>query len=652
MVQTLSQPQKKLALCLLLFLVTVAVFSQVRHHEFINLDDEQYVTQNPRVRAGLTSDSLAWAFTSTYASNWHPLTWVSHMLDVQLFGMNPAGHHSVNLFFHLANAILLFLVLHRMTHALWQSVAVAFLFALHPLHVESVAWVAERKDVLSTFLMLCTLWFYISYSRNPTPSRGIPVLLFYALGLMAKPMLVTLPFVLLLLDYWPLGRLAPANRTLADPIPAADVLPEGNKKKRKRKREGTTPAVPVHGPEGNGDRVLWRLITEKLPLFVLAVLSSLVTFAAQQGSGAMSPLDAVPMLSRLGNGLIAYASYITKTLYPQGLAVFYPYPPEIAAWKVLGSAAWIAALTVLAIRFRRQCPYAIVGWLWFLGTLVPVIGFVQVGMQAMADRYTYMPHIGLFIAAVWGLVDLAGRWPRGKETLAACFGIAVAVLAVLTWNQLAHWRNSITLFEHALRVTERNSLAHTNLGVALSRTGKGADAAAHYLEAIRINPNSSGSHFNVANYYVSTGQKENALHHYREAIRINPRYANAYNNLGMLMMSEHRAEDAIPYYRKAIELEPANAGTRFNCGLALAAAGQLPKAVEQFTRALELRPNYAEAHNYLGMTLQMQGKREEAIRHFQQALWIKPDFIQARRNLESLSGGLNAPDPSRSTRWR
>ena len=288
------------------------------------------------------------------------------------------------------------------------------------------------------------------------------------------------------------------------------------------------------------------------------------------------------------------------------------------------------------------------GWLWYLGTLVPVIGIVQVGMQSMADRYTYVPHIGLFIAVVWGIGELASRQASGRKILAAVTGVVFAGLTVVTWNQLSYWRNSITLFEHALRVTEQNSLAHLNLGVALNRTGKVSEAADHYRKTLRINPNSSGGHFNLANYYSSTGRKDEALHHYREAIRVNPRYANAYNNLGLLMVSERRAEEAIPYYRRAIELDPSNAGVRYNYGIALAAAGRLPEAIEQFKSALEGRPNYPEAHNYLGMALLMQGNREDAIRHFRQALWLKPDFTPARRNLDSALGSRNPQAPCRS----
>jgi Tfp pilus assembly protein PilF len=643
----------KILIPLVLALITLAVFWQVRDHEFINLDDEQYVTQNPHVRGGPTAGGLAWAFTTTHASNWHPLTWLSHMLDSQLFGMDPSGHHLVNLLFHVANALLLFLVLNRMTQALWQSAAVAFLFALHPLHVESVAMVAERKDVLSTFFLLLTLWAYFVYTRSPGITRMIPVVVFFALGLLSKPMLVTLPFVLLLLDYWPLGRYADPERTVPHSLPTQGSESPGKKKKQKKKQTGESPPVAPERKEPSDATVIpWTLVTEKIPLFALTILSSIMTFHAQLKGGAMSTLDDIPPLKRLGNALISYASYIVKTVFPQGLAVFYPYPASLPAWQVLGSAALIGAITFFAIRFRKRYPYVLVGWLWYLGTLVPVIGIVQVGMQSMADRYTYVPHIGLFIGVVWGVGELASRQPQGRNILAVLTGVVFASLTVVTWNQVSLWRSSITLFEHALRVTEQNSLAHLNLGVALNRAGKGSEAAEHYREVLRINPNSSGGHFNLANYYFSTGQKDKAFRHYREAVRINPRYTNAYNNLGLLMVSERRAEEAIPYYRSAIELDPSNAGIRYNYGIALAAAGRLPEAIEQFKFALEGRPDYPEAHNYLGMALLMQGNREEAIRHFRQALWLKPDFTPARLNLDNALGKRNPQAPAGTPRSR
>ena len=623
----------KIAIPLVLALVTLAVFWQVRGHDFINLDDEQYVTHNPHVRGGLTAGNVTWALTTTHASNWHPLTWLSHQLDVQFFGMDPAGHHLVSLFFHVANTLLLLFLLNRMTQTFWQSAAVAFLFALHPLHVESVAWVAERKDVLSTFFLLLTLWAYFIYTRSPGIVRMIPVVAFFALGLLSKPMLVTLPFVLLLLDYWPLGRYFAPEKPAPHPLPGIEA-PGKKKKQKKTEIEERPPVAPKRKEPSAAAVVPWALVTEKIPLFALTILSSIITFLAQQRGGAMSPLDDISLLKRLGNALISYASYIVKTVFPQGLAVFYPYPAGIAAWQVLGSAALVGTMTFLAVRCRKQYPFAFVGWFWYLGTLVPVIGIVQVGMQAMADRYTYVPHIGLFIAVVWGAGDLASRQPRGRKILAALTGVVFASLTVMTWNQISHWRSSITLFEHALRVTEQNSLAHLNFGVALNRTGKGREAAGHYREALRINPNSSGGHFNLANYYFSTGQKDEALQHFKEAIRIRPDYANAHSNLGVLLASQRRYEEAATHYEKALRIEPANAGFHYNYGAALANQGRLPEAAGQFRDALALRPNYAEAHNDFGKVLMMERKTAEAASHFREALRIRPNFTDARRNLD------------------
>jgi protein O-mannosyl-transferase len=632
MLQNLSPSKQKLVVCLLLFLATLAVYWQVRNHDFINLDDEQYVTQNPYVRGGLTAANLAWAFTTTHASNWHPLTWISHQVDVQFFGMNPAGHHLVNLLLHIANTLLLFFVFNRMTQKLWQSAAVAALFALHPLHVESVAWVAERKDVLSTFFMLLTLWAYFTYTRRPGRLRYLLVAVLFALGLMSKPMLVSLPFVLLLLDYWPLGRYA--GLETKPPPPIEEFM--GKRKPKKKNAEEALPVFPEGRRAPGPANIFGALVTEKIPLFALTVASSIITFFAQQKGGAMSPLDDIPMLKRLGNALVSYAAYLVETLFPKGLAVFHPYPAEIAAWQLLGSAVLILCATVLVVRYRKSCPYAFVGWFWYLGMLVPVIGVVQVGMQAMADRYTYIPLVGIFILLTWGAADLAERIGLRKSALTAVAGLVLAAIVAATWVQVSYWQTSVILFEHALAVTAGNYLAHANLGVALNRMGRGQEAASHYLEAIRINPNYSSPHFNLANYYAARGDKEQAYRHYQEAVRIRPDYANAYNNLGVLLASQGRFEEAASQYEKALRIEPANAGFHYNCGIALANRGRLSEAAAQFRDALALRPNYAEAHNDLGKVLMTEGRPEEAASHFREAVWLKPNFTEARRNLDTV----------------
>jgi len=441
---------------LLLLGVTFGAFYRVLGGEFLRYDDDVYITLNPFVKAGLSRVGLIWAFATGYNANWHPLTWVSHMLDVEVFGMNAGGHHLTNLILHLANTMLLFLVLRRMTGFVWRSAFVAALFGVHPLHVESVAWIAERKDVLSTLFWLLTIWAYARYAENPTWTRYLPVVLFFGLGLMAKPMLVTLPFVLLLLDYWPLNRLS-----------------FGGKGER---------TVPVYD-----------LFLEKVPLFAMTALSCLITFRAQQMGGAVGLLEKLPFAVRAGNALVAYTTYIGKMFWPKNLAVFYPHPgADLPVWQAVVAGLALVSITILVIRAGKPRPYLSVGWLWYLGTLVPVIGLVQVGAQAMADRYTYVPMIGLFIMLAWGLPGLGGKRLAVPATLVVCALIAV------TWRQVGYWRDSISLFRHAISVTEKNAVMHANLGLALRDRGRTDEAIREYREAIRIDPEFAQAHNNLA----------------------------------------------------------------------------------------------------------------------------------------------------------
>ncbi len=448
--------KRLLIISLLLIIATFMAFWQVTHCDFINFDDPEYVTDNRHVQDGLTVEGILWAFTTGHAANWHPLTWISHMVDVQLFGLQPGWHHLTNLLFHLANTLLLFLVLNRMTKALWQSAFVAALFALHPLHVESVAWVAERKDVLSTFFWMLTMGMYVSYVARPGLTRYLTLLLCFALGLMAKPMLVTLPFVLLLLDYWPLQRLEQKK-------PPQEVRKPLSKDK-KRTPPVKAPVQPVdHWP------LIRPLLTEKIPLFVLAVLSSIVTYLVQHHGGAVESLEAFPPSARVANAFVSYSTYMVKMLWPTNLAVFYPHPRWWPLWQVLGSVVLLIAITVLAIRGAKKRPYAAVGWLWYVGTLVPVIGVVQVGSQAMADRYTYIPLVGLFIIVAWAVPELLKKWPYRKEALIVLSALCLLCLFLVTWRQVGYWRNSIALYDHALEVTDANSLIHNNRGTAYSK---------------------------------------------------------------------------------------------------------------------------------------------------------------------------------------
>ena len=455
--------KSSILVCLVLVVATGLAYWQVLHHDFVNFDDHYYVTENDRVQAGLTPEGFIWAFTTTDASNWHPLTWLSHMLDCELYGLNPGGHHLTNLLFHLASTLLLFIVFTRMTAALWRSALVAILFALHPLHVESVAWVAERKDVLSTLFWILTMWAYLHYVRHGGFKRYLLVLVAFTLGLMAKPMLVTLPFVLLLLDYWPLGRYQFGQSGAASHTAmSASIVP-------RRSRSGAL-----------------ALVLEKTPLLALAAISSVVTYLVQQSGQAMQYMETLPLTVRIANALVSYVAYIGKTIWPANLAVFYPHPGyTLPMWQAAGAGLLLVFISIVTIRSMSRYPYLAVGWLWYLGTLVPVIGLVQVGEQAMADRYTYVPLIGLFIIAAWGLWDLEKKWHRQKIVFAL---ILLLPLTVCTWRQLHYWRDSISLWEHALAVTKKNALAHNNLGGAFEEEGNAEKAIANFYEALRHDP--------------------------------------------------------------------------------------------------------------------------------------------------------------------
>jgi len=573
------------------------VYAPVRQHGFVNLDDAQYVSDNPAVSGGLSGRGVSWAFTTRHAGNWHPLTWLSHMLDVELYGMNAGPHHLTSLLVHVANAVLLFGLLHRMTGALFRSAFVAALFALHPLHVESVAWVAERKDVLSTLFFLLTIRAYLAYVRRPRPSRYALVLVLFALGLMAKPMLVTLPFVLLLLDYWPLGR-APSR----------------------------------------------RLVVEKLPMLALALASSIVTFLVQQRAGAVKGLDALPLDHRLANAVMAYAAYIGKMLWPAQLAAIYPYPASRPGWLVAGAAAGLIAVTVLTLRAARRHPYLPVGWLWYLGTLVPVIGLVQVGSQPMADRYTYVPLIGLFLIAAWGIPDLLARWPHRDLALGVAAGLVILGCTVAARGQVTHWRSSIALWQHALQVTTENPRAHNNLGHALARDGRGSEAIARYTEALRIKPDYAEAHNNLGFTLAEQGRASEAMGHYYEALRVLPDYVEAHNNLGVALAGEGNADGAIQHLSDAVRIEPGRAEAHNNLGAVLAGQGRLEDAIRHLAVAVELRPGYADAQRNLAMahyewavTLAEQGRTSEAVGHLESVLKLDPSHEQASGALRSLT---------------
>ncbi|MDO9528887.1 MAG: tetratricopeptide repeat protein [Syntrophales bacterium] len=632
-------------ICLFLVIVTLAVYWQVGNHAFVNYDDIKYVTENRHVQAGLTLKSVKWAFTATHASNWHPLTWLSHMADCQIYGLNPRGHHLTNVLFHILNSILLFIILRRITGSLWKSAFVAALFALHPLHVESVAWVAERKDVLSTFFWMLTMGSYIWYVERPGTSRYLLVLLLFILGLMAKPMLVTLPFVLLLLDYWPLGRFQ-VKKT--DPVQLSDAPPPKDTKGKKRESQqhplkNAAQTNKITGSDYQWSRAL-PLIREKIPFFVLAATSSVVTFFVQQSGGAVRSFDVLPLTVRIFNALVSYVSYIGKMIWPLNLAVLYPYYGMPAGWKIAGACLLLAFISFMAIRMMRQLPYFIIGWLWYLGTLVPVIGIVQVGSQAMADRYTYVPLIGIFIIIVWGVSDLAARWRYRKEVFVVTSAILLSILTGITLFQLRHWTNSITLFKHAINVTDNNAVAHNNLGFALFGHGRTAESINHYNEALKINPDYLLAHMNLGSVLAAQGRTAEAIDRYNEALKINPDNAKVHNNLGSALIEQNKTAEAIDHYTKALKINPDYADVHYNWGNALAKEGRLEEAVSHYHEALRINPDNAEAHNNLGNALFKQGKLDEAVSHYYEALRINPDAAQTRANLKAVLAYVQETD--------
>ena len=584
----------------------VAIYARVWHHDFVSYDDPKYVTENSVVSAGLTARGVSWALTTGTDANWFPVTWLSHMLDVQLYGMNAGGHHLTNVLLHIATTLLLFGLLYWMTGALGRSAFVAALFAVHPLHVESVAWVAERKDVLSTLFLMLTLWAYVWYVRQPRISRYALVILFFALGLMSKPMLVTLPFLLLLLDVWPLGRMG---------------LGGDRSRRSGSARRADQRSVALH------------LVREKLPLFALAIASSIVTFLVQRRGGAVAGLDAYPLSLRVGNAVVSYVAYIVKMLWPTRLAAFYPYPTSLPVGLVAGALVLLIGVSVVVIRAGRRYPYLLVGWLWYLGTLLPVIGLVQVGNQAMADRYTYVPMIGLLIIAAWGISDLLARGRYRNIALSTAAVLVIAACAITARGQVQHWRSTPELWTHALEVTAGNDVAHNNLGLALARQGKAAEAISHYTEALRIRPTYATARTNLGAALASQGKVDEAITQYTEVLRYKPEFAEAHIDLGAALADKGRIDDAIAQYTEALRLKPDFSEAHANLGVALASQGKLDQAITEYNEALRLKPSSADVHNNLGFALASRGKVDEAIAHYTEAVRLRPDFALAHMNL-------------------
>ena len=597
--KTLFNIRPDLLVGLFLVVATLSVYLQVRNFEFLHYDDEKYVTRNEHVSAGLTPKSVSWAFTTTYAEFWHPVTWLSHMLVCEIFGLNPGWHHLAGLFIHIVNSLLLFLIFRKTTGDPWRSGFIAALFALHPLNVESVAWVSERKGLLCALFWMLAMWSYVRYVERPGIRRYLLIILFFILGFMAKAMIITLPFVLVLLDYWPLRRIWLGQPTTG----------------------GKSHQRPLH------------LLREKTPLFILAVLMGLAAFLAQKGGGHLSSFDALPLGSRIASSLISYLSYIGNMIWPFHLSVFYPIRSVMPAWQVAGAFLLLTAISTLVLVVRRRFPYLLVGWLWYIGTLVPVIQLIQVGLHSMADRYTYIPLVGLFIIIAWGVPDLMARWRHRKTGLKAITAVVMLILIMATWLQIGYWKNSITLFEHSSDIIPDNFVAHNILGRAMEEKGRTSEAIIHYTNALKINPYYVDAHYNIGNAYAREGRQAEAIRHYTSALEIKPAFLRAHVNLGNVLVKEGDPAEAIRHYREALRIEPGYAHAHFNIANVLVREGDQAEAIGHYRRALRIRPDYADAHYNLGNVLAKQDETTEAIRHYKEALRINPGFVEAHINL-------------------
>ncbi len=669
----------------LLLLVTIAPYWPATQCDFVNYDDSDFVTANLHIQGGLSWEGVKWAFSNTeQAAYWAPLMWLSHMLAWQLFGSNPWGHHLINVLLHATNTALVFLLFRRMTGATWRSLMVAALFGLHPVHVESVVWVTERKDVLSACFGLLTLFFYARYaqkvasgefphpasgSRPSSPSPSVKsvlsvaknpcsceadvrlqsvathsaldyglALFFFACGLMSKAMLVTWPFVMLLLDYWPLRRFQ-----LSASVPSVAKNPG-----------------------------LWRLVFEKIPFFALAVAASVVTFVVQKHGGAVAAGGSLPFGARVANALISYCRYLRKMFWPTDLAIFYPHPGHWPMWEVLLVGVVLLGISVLLIAQRRRYPFLLMGWLWYCGTLLPVIGLVQSSMQAMADRFTYLPSLGVLILAIWGAYELTRRWRYHVIALSVMGSAAIILCLGLTRQQIGYWQDSESLFRHALEVTEGNYLAHNNLGNtflekgqidqairqfqeaillqpgyadahnslgdAFEKQGQTDQAIRQFQEAIRLRPGDAKAHYNLGTVLDMKGQTDEAIRQFQEAVRLQPDYAEARNNFGNTLGRKGQIDEAIRQFQEAIRLKPDVAEVRYNLGVALFAKGQIDEAIRQFRETIRLKPDHAAAHDNLGVALLKNGKSDEAIIQFQEAIRLKPDVADAHNNLGTALG--------------
>jgi tetratricopeptide (TPR) repeat protein len=599
--------RRERAICLLLALGTLAVYSRVAHNGFSSFDDTDYITRNPHVLSGLSFAGLKWAFTTGHAANWHPLTWLSLMFDCQLFGLRPGLHHLENALWHTANALLLFSFLRRSTGALWRSATVAALFAWHPMHVESVAWAAERKDVLSTFFGLLALLAYLAYVKRPSVPRYSLMTVLFLFSLLSKAMLVTFPFILLLLDYWPLRRIAgqPWQINYAG-------VGSGN----------GAPAVSLR-----------KLLLEKAPLFVLSAAVSVITFFVQAKGGAVVGMETFPLLTRVTLGAMSYRAYLVKTIWPVHLALFYPCPPYLRLMDGVAAAVVVLAITAAAILLRRNRPYVFTGWFWYLGTLVPVIGLVQVGGQMMADRYMYIPMTGILIMLVWAAADVLGRLRAGKMIGTAAAAAVLAACLCTTWIQLGYWKDSVTLFERTVSITLPSSLTQYDLAHALSMRGDFSNAIPHYLEAIRLNPKYAEAYGNLGTCYNLQGKLAEAITNYEISLSLNPQFEQTHFGLATVLAKLGRLEEARAHFLEALRLKPDFVEARIKLANLLMTEDKLDEAIAHYRAALRFDPNDFEAHYYFAGTLARQGKFDAAVAQYHAAIKLTTTNASALNDL-------------------
>ncbi len=601
----ISANQKKLIISMAIIAIILTSYWNVQNYGFVHYDDPLYVTNNFGIQSGFTLKSITYAFTDFHTGHWLPLTMMSHMLDWQLFGDKAGGHHWTSVIIHILNTVLLFLLLDTLTGVIWRSAFVAVLFAIHPINVESVAWIAERKNVLSTFFWISTMLFYVWYVRSPHWKRYLPVLICFALGLMCKPMLITLPFVLLLLDYWPLKRTAI------------------NQRDEDRSEASTSPSVKK--------TKISFLILEKIPLLILTGISICLTFYAARSVNTVASLDFLPLAERINNAIVSYMLYIKKLFWPLDLAVFYPNIDK-PSWQIFLSASLLLIITITVCRYFRKYPYLPVGWFWYIGTLVPVIGIVQVGAQAMADRYAYIPLIGLFIIAAWGMTDILKKYLSPK-IIALTAGVVITTLLILTNFQVKYWENNITLFEHALKVTKFNFFAHIGLAGELLKQNKIEEAIKHYNTALILNPKIDLALINLGHAFSMQGENDKALAAFNQALKVNPQSAEAYNGIGYIFFKMKRFDEAIAAFRQALKFSPQSARTHNDIGCILLKMNFVAKAIEEYKKAIALNSNQPAFHDNLANALLRQRKIEEAVKEYNEVLQLQPANAITHYNL-------------------